>query len=145
MKSKFVQDLRPYHTAPIVSKDMAIRRMVQVVVEHPECHFLCVVDQGDHLLGLIDRKQLFRAIFTHHVSASSMVKQLFTLLTSEQASDLIVKDVLTCRGTDSLDDLIKLIIEHHLDAVPVVSEEGRLEGIITFERIFREWLKQENS
>ena len=143
MKAKIVQDLRPYNTAAIVTEDMALRGMVQLFVEHPELHSLCVVDDTGNLRGLVNRKDLFHAIFSHQVPASSMVKKLYTLLTSEHASDLLVKHVHTCKETDSLDDVINQMISNHLDAVPVVREDGKLEGIINVERLFKEWLEQE--
>jgi CBS domain-containing protein len=143
MKAKIVKDLRPYNTAAIVSEDMALKGMVQLFVEHPELHSLCVVDDAGNLLGLIDRIHLFQAIFSHQVPASSMVKKLYYLLTSEQASDLLVKHVHTCKETDSLDDVINRMISSHLDAIPVVRQDGKLEGIIDVERLFKEWLKQE--
>lgn len=141
MKST-VKELYPYRPPITVSKDMLMQEMVELVLKNPDLHFLCVVDDDKNLLGLIHRKQLFNAIFSHHVSAGSMVKKLFTLLTSEQASDLIIKHVLTCKESDSIDDLIKLIIEHNVYAVPVVSESGKLEGIITINQLFQEWLEQ---
>lgn len=143
MKAQFVKDIRPYNTAAIVSKDKAIRAMVQIIVDHPELHYLCVIDESDNLLGLISRKRLFQAIFSHHVSAGSMVTKLYTLLTSEQASDLLVKHVLTCKESDSLDEVINLMIRRRLDAIPVVDANGKLEGIINIERLFEEWLQEE--
>ncbi len=143
MKAQYVKDLRPYNRAAIVSKDMPIRAMVKIVVEHPEVHYLCVVDESEKLLGLISRKKLFQAIFSHHVPASSMVSKLYALLTSEQASDILVTHVITCTETDTLNDLINTMIKRRLDAIPVVNKEEKLEGIISIERIFSKWLEEE--
>lgn len=137
-----VKELRPYLPAVTVSQDKTIQDMVELITNHTNCHFLCVIDQDKNLLGLIHRKQLFNAVFSHHVSSGSMVKKLYTLLTSEQASDLIIEHILTCKETDSIDDLIKLIIEHNVFAVPVVSESGKLQGMVTIHQLFQEWLEQ---
>lgn len=140
MKAQYVRDLRPYNTAAIVSKDMPIRGLVELIVKHPEFRFLCIVNEKENLLGIINRKHLFYAIFSHHVPSSSMVKKLFTLLTSELASDLVVKDFVTCKESDSLKDVINMLIKNDLDAIPVVTENGKLEGIVNVERLFKEWL-----
>ena len=144
MKAQIVKDLRPYNRAAIVSEDMDLRAMAQLFVEHPELHSLCVVDENENLLGLIDRKHLFRAIYSHHVPASSMVKKLYTLLTSEQASDLLIKHVSSCKDTDSLNNVINWMIEQQLDVIPVIADNGKLEGMINIEQLFQEWLQQEN-
>jgi len=143
MKAHVVNDLRPYNTAAIVSGDLSMRAMVQLIVDHPELHYIYVVDESGKLLGLIGRKRLFQAIFSHNVPASSMVSKLYKLLTSEQASDLLIKHVLSCTEADSLDKVINLMIKHQLDAIPVVAADGKLEGIINIERLFEEWLKEE--
>ena len=142
MKAQYVKDLRPYNSAAIVSQDALIRDMVEIIVKYPELHYLCVTDESGKLKGLIGRKRLFQAIFSHHVSASEMVSQLYTLLTSQQASDLLIKHVVTCRETDTVNELIDLLVKHNLDAIPVVNEEGKLEGIISIQRLFSEWLKE---
>jgi CBS domain-containing protein len=139
MKST-VKELRPYLPPVTAFKDMPIQGMLELFIKNPELHFICIVDNDDILQGLIHRKQLFNAIFSHHVSAGSMVKKLFTLLTSEKASDLLIEHVLTCKETDSIDTIIKLIIEHNVFAIPVVSESGELQGIVTINQLFQEWL-----
>jgi len=141
MKAKYVKDLHPYNTATIVTKDLAMRDMVELFVKHSKLHILCVIDERNQLLGLVDRRHLFHAIFSHHVPAGSMVKELYSLLTSEQASDLLIKHVITCKETDSIEDVIQLMINNCLDAVPVLSTSGKLEGVISIERLFKEWLK----
>jgi CBS domain-containing protein len=115
--------------------------MAELIVKHPEIHYLCVVDGSDNLMGLISRKRLFKAIFSHNVSASSKVTELYSLLTSESAADLLVKHVFTCKESDPLDKVIDLMISHRLDAIPVLNEDGKLEGLVTIERLLSKWLE----
>ena len=141
MREKSIKDLHPYNKIANVSKDMTIRSMAERIVTHPEIHYLCVVDEEDNLLGLISRKRLFQAIFSHHVSAGSKVTELYALLTSEHATDLLINHVFTCKESDPLDKIISLMIKHRLNAIPVLNKAGKLEGLVTIERLLAKWLE----
>jgi CBS domain-containing protein len=141
MSKQLIKDLRPYNTIANVSENMTIRSMAELIVKHPEIHYLCVVDDSDNLMGLISRKRLFKAIFSHNVSASSKVTELYSLLTSENAADLLIKHVFTCKELDPLDKIINLMIRHRLNAIPVLNKAGRLEGLVTIERLLSKWLE----
>jgi CBS domain-containing protein len=142
MMKQLIKDLHPYNTIANVSEDMTIRSMAKLIVKHPEIHYLCVVDESENLLGLISRKRLFQSIFSHSVSASSKVTELYSLLTSEHAGDLVIRHVLTCKESDPLDEIINLMISHRLNAIPVLNEVGKFEGLVTIERLLSKWLKK---
>jgi len=141
MSKQLIKDLRPYNTIANVSKEITIRSMAELMVKNPEIHCFCVVDDSDNLLGLISRKRLFQAIFSHHVAASSKVTELYSLLTSQDAEDLLIKHFYTCNETDTLDKIIELMIKHRLNAVPVLNKDDRLEGLVTIERLLSKWLE----
>ena len=141
MMKQLIKDLHPYNTIANVSEDMTIRSMAKLIVKHPEIHYLCVVDESGNLLGLISRKRLFQAIFSHQVSASSKVTELYSLLTSESAGDLLIRHVFTCKESDPLDKIINLMISRRLNAIPVLNKVGKLEGLVTIERLLSKWLE----
>ena len=143
MSKQLIKDLRPYNKIANVSKDMTIRAMAERIVKHPEIHCLCVVDDSGKLLGLINRKRLFQAIFSHHVSASTKVTELYSLLTSESAEDLLIKHFLTCNESDQLDKIINLMIKNRLNAIPVLNEDEKIEGVVTIELLLSKWLERE--
>ena len=141
MNKLLIKDLRPYNRIANVLDGMTIRSMAELIVKHPEIHYLCVVDDADNLKGIISRKRLFNAIFSHHVSAGSKVTELYSLLTSENASDLLIKHVFTCKESDKVEEIIKQMIKRRLNAIPVLNESGKLEGQITVELLLSYWLK----
>ena len=55
------------------------------------------------------------------------------------ASDIMVKDVLTCSDTDSLLDGHKLMQQHHVRHIPVISEDdGRYLGMLTHKEVLKQ-------
>lgn len=78
-------------------------------------HVMAVVDEEDRLLGTIGLGALVLADGEHRVG------------------DLATRDVPGVQATTDQEDVARLMKEADLMAVPVVEEDGRLAGIITFD------------
>ena len=48
-----------------------------------------------------------------------------------KASDVMVRDVITVRADDSIQDVAKILLEHRISGVPVVREPGEIIGIVS--------------
>lgn len=142
MKNVFVKDLKPYKPQHTVSQEMSIHDMVELLINNPEVRYLCVVDENNALIGLIARKRLFQGVFSHHVSAASMVHELYTLITSESAQDLLIRQVQTVKETDELDAVIGILIEHDLGEIPIITEKKKVLGFLTINMILKRWLDE---
>jgi len=142
MNVKLIQDLKPYEPVTAVSQDMSIKAMVELLLAKPAVRYFCVLDEDGKLIGLIGRKRLFKGVFSHNVSKASMVYQLYTLVTSESASDLLIRNVVMVKETDKLDNVIEMMIERDLYQIPVVSEEKKILGFVCMDMILKEWLSE---
>ena len=143
MKKMLVNELQPYEKPINVQQDTSVTGMVKSFLENPLLHNLCVINEDGILMGLINRKRLFKAVFSHFIAADSRVSHLYTLTTSEHAGDLIIKHIITIKETDSLDDLIKKMIDSDLYEIPVMDDSGKVLGFLTSAKILSEWLLQE--
>lgn len=47
------------------------------------------------------------------------------------AKDIMTREVITARKEDTVEDVIKLLLDHNVSGLPVVDEENRVVGIIT--------------
>lgn len=54
-----------------------------------------------------------------------------------KAEDIMTKDVVTVQSHVSADELLDLMTRHHHMGYPVVSENGMLMGIVTFENFMK--------
>jgi len=145
MRKMLVKELQPFEDATNVTEQTPVIEMVKLLTEHPLAHNLCVLDRQGNFIGLINRKRLFKAVFSDFIAADSRVSHLLKMSTSESASDLLVKQVITIKEGDSLDDVIKKMIKNDLCEVPVLSEQGMVLGILTYKKILSEWLLQESA
>jgi len=140
MFKKLVKDFRPYNKASVTDQDADLTDIVQHFADNPCVHNVCVVDTDNRLLGLINRKRLFKNIFTHHVAADSRVSSLFTYLTARTSTQLMFTHILSAAEEESIDSVITLLIEHNMHEVPILDGQQRVLGILTTMRIMQEWL-----
>lgn len=141
MKKKKVKEFKPYDLPIFVQPETIIQDMIRLFLEHSNKHHLCVIDENNKLIGLISRKRIFRAIFSHHVAADSRLHELYTLLTSEKAGDLLLRNVITISEEDDIDKVICLMIEENLLELPIINNQGQVMGFLTSEMLLKAKIK----
>jgi CBS domain-containing protein len=95
--------------------DEAVRKMIEYDVE---C--LPVVDSKGVLHGLLT----FRDIITKAVYSQADVRKL-------KVEDIMAKDLVTCKPSDTVLDVVKTMKNKHLRRIPVVNAKNKLVGLIT--------------
>ncbi len=94
-----------------------------------DIHHLPVVDHQGKLVGIIsDRDLLIDATKDHHGQI--------------QAPELIIRDVMNSRvftasPEDNLRTAVRIMLDHRVHSVPVVSRDGKLVGMVTSSDILR--------
>ena len=140
MFDKLVRDFRPYETACLVPPDAKITDIVRDFVETPSLHHVCVVDADGRLLGLVNRKRLFKSVFSHNVAADSRVSKLLQLHTADTAGDIMITDIITTRENEEIDKVISRMIEKNIRELPVLDENGRMIGFLSLLMLMQKWL-----
>ncbi len=140
MFNKLVREFRPYEAASEVTPDAEIDTIVGAFVRAPALHHVCVVDKDGHLLGLVNRKRLFKTIFSHHIAADSRVSSLLQLHTAETSSDIMVTDITVTVESEEIDTVIARMIGKNIRELPVLDENGRVLGFLSLLMLMQKWL-----
>ncbi|MCL2744704.1 MAG: magnesium transporter [Planctomycetaceae bacterium] len=82
-------------------------------------YYLYVVDEFDHLTGLVSAKQLLKNVGRPNLLISSLMK----------------RDLVTVDAYESREEAARQVVRYDFLAIPVVDESHRLLGIITFDDI----------
>jgi magnesium transporter len=82
-------------------------------------YYLYVVDESDHLSGLVSARQLLKNIGRTQLPISTLMK----------------RDLITVGAFDNREEAARQVARYDFLAIPVVDEEHRLLGIITFDDI----------
>jgi CBS domain-containing protein len=142
MFNRPVREFRPYETACEIPPDAKIAAIVDAFVRAPDLHHVCIVDEGSRLLGLLNRKRLFKSIFSHHIAADSRISSLLQLHTAEISSDIMITDIVTTTESEEIDAVIARMIEKNIREVPVMDENGRVIGFLTLLMLMKKWLSR---
>ena len=106
-----------------LSEEITVRRALEEVSRQAEeletIYYLYVVDNEDHLRGLVSARQL----------VSSMGKPE-TLI-----GDIMERDLVTVNVTEDQEEVAQKVARFDLMAIPVVDDEYRLMGIITHDDV----------
>ncbi len=143
MEKKRVLDFRPYDPPSVVHEEADLMDLIRHFLQRPDLHHVCVVDRDSRLMGLVNRKLLFRNVFSHHVGAGSQVTRLFTLLTAETSGELMLLHPVSTTEEAPIDTVIETLIHRNIGEIPVVDDEGRILGFIGILRIMKEWVEEE--
>jgi acetoin utilization protein AcuB len=102
-----------------------------------------VVRKGK-VVGIITRSDIRQAEPSEATSLN--VWEINYLLSRLMVKDIMTKDVVTIRADDTIKTAASLMYQNRIGALPVVDEDGRLQGIITESDIFRiliSWFNEE--
>lgn len=144
MHGKLIRDFRPYETASLITEKAGLIDILHEFVNNPSLHHVCVVDKEGKLLGLINRKRLFKVIFSHHVASDTMINKLLLFHDARISSDIMLTHIITAKEDDSIDDVIRLMIKHNIREIPIIDTNGEVIGFLTVLIIMRAWLGQQN-
>lgn len=103
---------------PDMTVDGAIRFLRQQTRQHLETiYYVYVIDDERHLRGVVSFRELFEAD------------------PQRQVRDVMIEDVVSVPDDMDQEEVAQVLDVHDLIALPVVDEEGRIKGIVTFDDI----------
>ncbi|MBT4364987.1 MAG: CBS domain-containing protein [Desulfobacteraceae bacterium] len=142
MRGKVIKDFRPYETPSLVTDKAGLVDIMREFIDNPALHHVCVIGEGGKLLGIINRKHLFKVVFFHHVSPDTMINKLLLFHDAQTSGDIMLSHILTAKEDDSIDDVIRLMIEYNIRELPIIGPKGKVLGFLNILIIMRAWLQE---
>src|SRR5690348_5214702 len=88
--------------------------------------------EGDELVGMVsdrDLRQFSRNLLSDGARAKAQLRT--------RIGDMMSGDVISADPEDDVDDVIELMVENKVGAVPIVDSDGALVGIVSYVDILR--------
>ncbi len=95
----------------------ALTHLQKVAVTRETIYYVYVTDAERRLVGKVSLEELVLAKPT------------------EKVSDIMTRDVITCRVTDDQEEVARVVQRYDFIAVPIVDEGGRLVGLVTHDDV----------
>lgn len=112
--------------APSASLEEARRLMREKSVRQ-----LPVTDEDGKLVGMVSDRDIREAMLPVGLLPGSSEKEMEKILADTPVEKVMTRKVVAATVNDSLEDAIVLLHDFHVNALPVVDEEGKVAGIIT--------------
>ena len=121
----------------IVGLDMPLDEVAQAMLVHPRVHLICVVNDQQRLVGVLDLHTLaddlfFRIMpeeFLSEVTDLEHAMQFAQMSGTRTAADAMHEPVWVKRG-ETVKDAFKRMHEHHLEGLPLVDDRYHVVGYI---------------
>jgi CBS domain-containing protein len=115
--------------AIIIDQDKMLMEAVAMMVKN-NVKRLPVVDAGGKIVGVLSRMDIFSAITREFPDWSALKYSKISLSHPNIVSDVMRQDTLTVSLWTSVEEVINLVNINDLEAVAVVTETGKLKGMI---------------
>lgn len=145
MLEKQARDFAPYREAVRVSEGATMEEMVAAFTGHPRHHHLCMVDGEERLVGLVNRKRLFKTVFSQHNPQISHLVQQYQMLTSDRSGDLVLRHFVALPEDATVEAVVTALIKHNLNEIPIVDDDHQVLGFLTVGQILETWFQREEA
>jgi acetoin utilization protein AcuB len=116
-----------------ITLDDDLSRVKMLFEQHGFHHLLVVEDKK--LFGVVSDRDLLKAISPNIGKASETAKDSATL--NKPAHQIMTRKPIIVQDQDSIQKAIRLFNEHKISCLPVVDEEGKTVGILSWRDIFK--------
>ena len=122
-----------------VGLDSQLRRIIEIF-SHAKFHHLLVMDRG-RLCGVISDRDVLKASSPFLHTRSEEPRDLATL--NRKAHQIMHRHPVTTQRNVSVEAAMRLLLQKDVSSLPVLSPDGKVEGIVTLRDLIQAHLKEQ--
>lgn len=132
--------IRDIMTQTVVTVQMDDRlSLVKEIFDNSKFHHLLVLDEGK-LFGVVSDRDLLKAISPNLGTMVITYRDLATL--NKRVHQIMTRKPITLKADDSISDAAALFNTHRISCLPVVDDEFRPVGIVSWRDLIKTMLPQ---
>ena len=131
----------PTH-AGIVREDWTLEQIMQILLSNSRLNDLYVLDADDQLVGHLSYKKLAKLVLAEHCTAHTR-SQILERVAAGTAAELMEVHFASATADEDLDDIIFRQLDHWVEDLPVIDQEGKLIGIINLSDVLLDVMKKD--
>lgn len=121
-----------------INMDTTLKTICKIF-EDKKFHHLFVIE-NDKLCGVISDRDLFRALSPFLKTAAEQNRDLATL--TKHAHQIMSRKPITIKTEASSKDAVQLMLQKNISCLPVLSSDGKIEGVVTWKDLLVAYSKQ---
>jgi len=110
-------------------------RVVKNIFDSMGFHHLLVVGDDKTLRGVVSDRDLLRALSPYVGTAAETTRDIASL--NKRVHQIMSRQPITLKADGTVDDAIALLLDHRISCVPIVDDQFRPVGIVSWRDILR--------
>ncbi|MGA2840222.1 MAG: CBS domain-containing protein [Steroidobacteraceae bacterium] len=110
-------------------------RVVKDIFDSMGFHHLLVVGDDKTLRGVVSDRDLLRALSPYVGTAAETTRDIASL--NKRVHQIMSRQPITLKADGTVDDAIALLLDHRISCVPIVDDQFRPVGIVSWRDILR--------
>jgi acetoin utilization protein AcuB len=136
-------DVGSIMTARVVTVEMDDQLdVVKRIFDSLNFHHLLVVDDRKKLTGVVSDRDLLKALSPYVGSATENARDVATL--NKRVHQIMSRKLHTLQPRAALGEAMQLFLEHRISCIPIVNEELKPVGILSWRDVLRALLPAQN-
>ncbi|MGA2779874.1 MAG: CBS domain-containing protein [Steroidobacteraceae bacterium] len=128
--------LRSIMSPRVVTVEMDDRlAVVKEIFDSTKFHHLLVINGDGELAGVVSDRDLLKALSPYVGSAAENARDAATL--NKRVHQVMSRKPITLTPDAPLADAVKLLLEHRISCIPIVDEQFRPVGIVSWRDLLR--------
>jgi len=122
----------------MIGMDDTLETVLEVFQKHKFHHLLVVED--DELVGVISDRDLLKEMspFLNTLSEKRRDKETLT----KKAHQIMTRKAISIDGSTPIEDAAKILLQKSISCLPVLTPEGKIEGILSWKDLLRLYVEQ---
>jgi CBS-domain-containing membrane protein len=138
-----VKDWLARHPATIllVPAGNSLVEALDRMLERPEARDAYVIDERKRVIGHLGRRRLVHHLFAAQRPVHTR-RQLMDRIAAGTAHESMSRHFATARPDEDLDEVFHRMLEHDVEDLPVIDDDGMLRGAVNLAGLLR-WFRSE--
>ena len=116
--------------------------VVKQIFDSLNFHHLLVVDDRKKLTGVVSDRDLLKALSPYVGSATENARDVATL--NKRVHQIMSRNLHTLQPRAALSEAMQLFLEHRISCIPIVNEDLKPVGILSWRDVLRALLPAQN-
>jgi len=112
-------------------------RLISELMTNAKIHHLLVTNRGK-LCGIISDRDVLKATSPFLDTAAETLRDLEIL--NRRAHQIMTRNPVTVSADTDMQDAVQVLLDANVSCLPVITDEGRIEGIATWKDLIRAYV-----
>ena len=132
----------PTH-AGVVQEDWSLEQIMQKLLSNSRLNDLYVQDENHKVVGHLSYKKLAKLVLAEHCAAHTR-SQILERVAAGSAAELMEVHFASATADEELDEIIFRQLDHWVEDLPVIDQDGKLLGVINLSDVLLAVMKSRN-